>query len=126
MKKLTTFIITGMLLVGCANPPQESNKLTLGLVQSTVVKGANQTEITKVLGAPNIISKDKQGRETWAYDRISRDSEAKSGSMVGAGFFSGFIGAGGTSKSSASTSSKSLTVVTVSYTHLTLPTSDLV
>ena len=50
MKKLTTFIITGMLLVGCANPPQESNKLTLGLVQSTVVKGANQTEITKVLG----------------------------------------------------------------------------
>ena len=111
MKKLTTFIITGILWVGCANPPQESNKLTLGLVQSTVVKGANQTEIIKVLGAPNIISKDKQGRETWTYDRISRNSEAKSGSMVGAGFFSGFIGAGGTSKSSSSTSSKSLTVV---------------
>ena len=36
------------------------------------------TEITKVLGAPNIISKDKQGRETWTYDRISRESEAKS------------------------------------------------
>ena len=111
MKKLTAFIITGMLWVGCTNPPQESDKLTLGLVQSTVVKGANQTEIIKVLGAPNIISKDKQGRETWTYDRISRNSEAKSGSMVGAGFFSAFIGAGGTSKSSASTSSKSLTVV---------------
>ena len=100
-----------MLWVGCTNPPHESDKLTLGLVQATVIKGANQTEITKVLGAPNIISKDKQGRETWTYDRISRNSEAKSGSMVGAGFFSGFIGAGGTSKSSASTSSKSLTVV---------------
>jgi len=111
MKKLTTFIIAGMLWVGCTNPPQESDKLTLGLVQSTVVKGANQTEIIKVLGAPNIISKDKQGRETWTYDRISRNSEAKSGSMVGAGFFSGFIGGGGTSKSSSSTSSKSLTVV---------------
>jgi len=87
MKKLTTFIITCTLWIGCTNPPQESDKLTLGLVQSTVVKGANQTEIIKVLGAPNIISKDKQGRETWTYDRISRNSQAKSGSMVGAGFF---------------------------------------
>jgi len=111
MKKLTTFIITCTLWIGCTNPPQESDKLTLGLVQSTVIKGANQTEIIKVLGAPNIISKDKQGRETWTYDRISRNSEAKSGSMVGAGFFSVFSGAGGTSKSSSSTSSKSLTVV---------------
>ena len=50
MKKLTTFIITSMLWVGCTNPPHESDKLTLGLVQATVIKGANQTEITKVLG----------------------------------------------------------------------------
>ena len=78
MKKRISIILATMLLVGCANPPQESNKLTMGMVQSSVTKGANQTEITKVLGAPNIISKDKQGRETWTYDRISRESEAKS------------------------------------------------
>ena len=61
MKKLTTSIITCMLWIGCTNPPQEeSDKLTLGLVQSTVVKGANQTAIIKILGAPNIISKDNR------------------------------------------------------------------
>ena len=102
MKKRISIILATMLFVGCANPPQESNKLTMGIVQSSVTKGANQTEITKALGAPNIISKDKQGRETWTYDRISRESEAKS--MT-------FFGAGTGSKSSASTSSKSLTVI---------------
>jgi len=103
MKKRISIILAAMLLVGCSNPPQESNKLTLGLVQSSVVKGANQTEITKVLGAPNIISMDKQGRETWTYDRISKESEAQS-----FGWFALLIGG---SKSSNSNSSKSLTVV---------------
>ena len=83
MKKQINLILTIILLAGCSNPPKESNKLTLGLVQSSVVNGANQTEITKVLGAPNIISKDKQGRETWTYDRMSRDSESKSASGLG-------------------------------------------
>ncbi|MDP6033379.1 MAG: hypothetical protein QGH04_05960, partial [Candidatus Marinimicrobia bacterium] len=69
MKTKISLILSALLWVGCATPPQESNKLTMGMVQSSVTKGANQTEITKVLGAPNIISKDKQGRETWTYDR---------------------------------------------------------
>ena len=54
MKKRISILATLLLWVGCANPPQESNKLTLGMVQSNVVKGANQSEITRVLGAPNI------------------------------------------------------------------------
>ncbi len=108
----TLGLISTLLLAACANPPRESNRLTLGLVQSTVVKGANQTEITKVLGAPNIISKDKSGRETWTYDRISRDSEARSASFFSIfNPLSWFVGTGGASKSSASTSSRSLTVV---------------
>ena len=112
MKKRISIILATMLLVGCANPPQESNKLTMGMVQSSVTKGANQTEITKVLGAPNIISKDKQGRETWTYDRISRESQAKSMTFFGIITpISWFTGAGTRSKSSASTSSKSLTVI---------------
>ncbi len=112
MKKQINLILTIILLAGCSNPPKESNKLTLGLVQSSVVNGANQTEITKVLGAPNIISKDKQGRETWTYDRISRDSEAKSASFLSLlSPISWFTGVGTASKSSSSTSSKSLTVI---------------
>ena len=112
MKKRISILATLLLCVGCANPPQESNKLTLGMVQSNVVKGANQSEITKVLGAPNIISKDRQGRETWTYDRISRESQAKSASFFSIfNPISWFTGAGTASRSSSSTSSKSLTVV---------------
>ena len=66
MKKYNFLLIALFLIAGCSNSPKETpSKLTLGLAQSTVTKGANQTEITKVLGAPNIISMDKQGNETW-------------------------------------------------------------
>ena len=85
MKNFTSILIALLLITGCANAPKEtSTKLTLGLVQSTVTKGANQSEITKTLGAPNIISKDRQGNVTWTYDRISREST--SGSSAGIGF----------------------------------------
>ena len=69
MKKYFLPIFAILLITGCSNPPrEESSRMTLGLVQSVVQKGVNQTEIMKTLGAPNIISKDKQGRETWTYD----------------------------------------------------------
>jgi outer membrane protein assembly factor BamE (lipoprotein component of BamABCDE complex) len=112
MKKNILSILSIALITGCSNPPQQtSNKLTLGLVQSSVTKGANQVEITRVLGAPNIISKDKQGNETWVYDRISR--ERKSNSMAGFGFgaIGTWLGAGGGSRASDTSSSKSLTVI---------------
>ena len=105
-------LITLFVVSGCSNAPNETtSKLTLGLVQSTVTKGANQTDITKVLGAPNIISKDKQGNETWTYDRISREAQSSSGSGVGFGALFGWIFAGGKSSASSSTSNKSLTVI---------------
>ena len=51
MKNFTSILIALLLITGCANAPREtSTKLTLGLVQSTVTKGANQSEITKTLG----------------------------------------------------------------------------
>ena len=112
MKKNSLSLLSFLLLSACSNAPQQTNNnLTLGLVQSSVTKGANQVDITKILGAPNIISKDKQGNETWVYDRISR--ERKSNSMAGFGFgaIGAWMGAGGGSRSSDSSSSKSLTVI---------------
>jgi len=112
MKNYITMLITLFVVSGCSNAPNETtSKLTLGLVQSTVTKGANQTDITKVLGAPNIISKDKQGNETWTYDRISREAQSSSGSGVGFGALFGWVFAGGRSSASSSTSNKSLTVI---------------
>ena len=112
MKKYNFLLIPLFLIAGCSNAPKETpSKLTLGLAQSTVTKGANQTEITKVLGAPNIISMDKQGNETWTYDRISSDAETSSGSGVGFGALFGWVFAGGRSSASSSTSNRSLTVI---------------
>ena len=112
MIKYIPIFITFFALTGCSNSPNETtSKLTLGLAQSTVAKGANQTEIVKVLGAPNIISRDKQGNETWTYDRISRDTQSNSRSGAGFGALFGWIFAGGSSSASSSTSNKSLTVI---------------
>ena len=53
MKKYILPIFTILFISGCSNPPkEESSRMTLGLVQSVVEKGVNQTEIIKTLGAP--------------------------------------------------------------------------
>ncbi len=112
MKNYNSILVALLLVVGCSNAPRETtSKLTLGLAQSTVTKGANQSEIIKVLGAPNIISKDKSGNETWTYDRISRDAQSNSRTGAGFGALFGWVFAGGSSSSSSSMSNKSLTVI---------------
>ena len=112
MKNYITILIALFVIGGCSNAPKETtSKLTLGLVQSVVTKGANQTEIAKVLGAPNESSKDKQGNETWIYARNSREAQSGSSSGVGFGALFGWIFAGGKSSASSSTSNKSLTVI---------------
>ena len=112
MKKYIPLLFTLVFISGCSNRPQPAtSKLTFGTVQSTVVEGANQTDITRSLGSPNIISKDKQGNETWTYDRVSRENESKNIAGLGFGGLFGWMWGGTASKSSSSTSSKSLTVI---------------
>ena len=113
MNKIIIISHTSIILTSCAaNKPDNSNNLTLGTVQSKISKGQSQAAVMDALGSPNIVTKDSQGREVWTYDRISRENDASSGT----GFFimnplSWFTGGGVGSKSSASTSSKSLTVL---------------
>ena len=68
-------------LSSCASSqkaPQKSN-LTAGVVKSSIKKGVtSQTEILKLIGAPNIISKNKEGEEVWTYSRQSFDAESGS------------------------------------------------
>jgi len=99
------------LLFSCAVNAPASNNLTLGTVQKNVQIGFSQTEILKNLGSPNIITKDRQDREVWTYDKISKEKTSKGG----AGFliFNPFTWFGmGTSNFNKSTSSSnSLTVI---------------
>ena len=104
MNKIIIISLTSIIMFSCAvNKPDDSNNLTLGTVQSKISKGQSQSSVMDVLGSPNIVTKDSQGREVWTYDRISRDNEAQSG-----GFWFFLFGK---SSSASSSSSKSLTVL---------------
>jgi len=65
-----------LLLSGCAakmkalpaSSEQKSN-LTPGMVKESIVQGqTSQTDILRAFGAPNIITRDRGGREVWTYD----------------------------------------------------------
>ena len=113
MKKIIIISFTSIILFSCAaNKPDDNNNLTLGTMQSNISKGQSQSSVMDVLGSPNIVTKDSQGREVWTYDRISSENDASSSF----GFYilnpiSWFTGGGTNSKSSSTASSKSLTVL---------------
>lgn len=76
----------GMLfLAGCA--PQaliparqiETQRITLGNVQLIVKKGASSSDVIGALSSPNIITSNRDGTETWVYDKIATESEYAGG-----------------------------------------------
>ena len=72
-----------------ASSDQKSN-LTPAMVKKHIVLGSTtQTEILGIFGAPNVISRDKAGREVWTYDvqSVASSSAAtgRSGTVVAGG-----------------------------------------
>lgn len=51
----------------------ESRRLTVGTVQREIRKGMSGAGVIEVLGSPNVVSTDENGREVWVYDRFSTD-----------------------------------------------------
>ncbi len=49
----------------------EDKKMTLGVVQKEIQKGMAQDTVAMALGSPNIVTQDKEGKETWIYDKIA-------------------------------------------------------
>lgn len=98
----SSIVLIALLLSGCNNvnqvePVQKSN-LTTGMVKKTIIEGVTtQTEILKVFGAPNIITKNKSGNEVWTYDTISVEKSAEEG------YWNVIVGGVRGGKSSAST-----------------------
>ena len=102
--------------------PQE-RQMTVGMVQKEIKKGMSGAEVAEVLGSPNIVTTDAEGREVWVYDKISTDvtySRSSGGGIIGLliGGVSGDVlaggGAGGSFSKSAgaeSTTQRTLTVV---------------
>jgi len=107
----TIFLITLFVFLFGATGALFAEELTLGLVQSRIKKGMSQGEVAQAIGSPNIASNDRNGNETWIYDKISSETETVSenegkskssgfgvgggGSVGGSG---GFLGVGGGSQ----------------------------
>jgi len=62
--------------VGCQAPPNDTlpdRELTTGVVQREIRKGMSAAEVAEALGSPNIVARDKNGRETWIYEKFARE-----------------------------------------------------
>jgi hypothetical protein len=102
-----------------AAPSHGAATFTLGLVQQELRSGLSQAEVVERLGAPNILTRDAAGRESWVYDKVSTEVEASSGGVeiggVGAASGSsvfGLLGVRGGKRSERTRSTqKTLTVV---------------
>ena len=105
--------LLALLFFGCA-PKQhyknlhstEDRKMTVGTAQREIHKGMDQAAVAEVMGSPNIVSKDKEGFDTWIYDKIASEVSYSTGS-------SGILGLviGGHSAGAAASSQRTLTVV---------------
>lgn len=114
MNKLSVLMVAGCaLLAGCHAPatsyrPQSAQEnLTLGKVQMEIHKGMTQSEVLQALGSPNLVTRDKDGLETWAYDKASTEVISTRNSAFG----TVLVLSGQTSQSAAKVSQRTLTLI---------------
>jgi len=118
------FLLGGIVLLGtvvvglsgCMTPAarehseqlgsETEREMTVGVVQKEIRKGMSQAEVAEVLGSPNIVSKDKEGLETWIYDKIATEVSYSTGSRGIIGIIIGEKATG-----AAAQTQKTLTVI---------------
>lgn len=107
-----------------AGAPVTASALSYGTVTSQVQKGkTTQLELLQIFGGPSISTTDRDGVETWVYERTSTQSDVQSNSntaqgAASLGAFFKFVNvdvSGSTGRSSSGTSAassvRSLTVI---------------
>lgn len=106
--------VTALLLVGCGSTAptplidetrETVEKISVASAQKLKV-GDSATDVIKVLGSPNIITKSKSGHESWVYDRVSEQYE-----LIQSSEQDGFIFTTKTDKTKAASSTKTFIVV---------------
>lgn len=118
----TTLLVTGCATVGDhrqAVRDSSDEKLTLGVAQREIKVGMSPPDVAKALGSPNMVTKDKEGIETWIYDKISTEhaystsSGGIAGLVLAGGGGLGGGGLGSTSQASGASSrtQRTLTII---------------
>ena len=114
-------LAVALALTNCTTPPQpvaeRNSTLTQGQVQMNVQVGqTSKAEVVETFGAPNITTRNGDGREVWTYQRSARVSQSASRSGLWSILLApGARGAGGVLGSSSSsgfeTSSRMITLI---------------
>ena len=125
MFRTLLIVLTAFILTACETAPKRQasllsdKKMTVGVVQKEIRKGMSQADVARSLGSPNMVTRDKDGAETWIYDKISTEyaySETKAGvdSLIlgwGGSALGGLAPSVSSSSGATSTSQRTLTVI---------------
>lgn len=89
--------------------------LTLGVIQRTIKAGMSSSEVVESVGSPNLVTRGRNGRESWVYDRFSTESSERGISVGGGGLgvggsVLGVVGVSGGNKK-VTTSQRSLMLI---------------
>ncbi len=110
--------VTLATVLACASATQHQNSLgstqeremTLGIAQREIRVGMSQADVATAIGSPNFVTKDKDGKETWIYDKIASEA-SYSTSSGGTGLILALFGYAHQSSGAASSTQRTLTVV---------------
>jgi len=127
-----TVLITSLpIMISCTSARDHAQSLhseadrefTLGVVQKEIRIAMAADEVASALGSPNIVTRDKDGRDTWIYDKIATEASYSSSrtdlnaagfgaTAPGSSLLLGILGAGHQAQSGAqATTQKTLTVI---------------
>ena len=129
IKTITTSVVflLMVLLSGCMNvvdhrqalKDSSDEKITLGVAQREIREGLSQAEVAKALGSPNMVTKDRDGIETWIYDKVSTEtaySTSKNGVAglvlgIGGVVSGGGVGSASQAAGASSRTQRTLTII---------------
>ncbi len=79
----TLFVALSVFLSGCVTAPEplsiRNSPLTQGNVQMNIHTGlTTKADVLEIFGAPNVTTRDGQGREVWTYQRQAQISQQSS------------------------------------------------
>lgn len=81
MRGICIAVLSAAFLAGCALPVNkqiETERMTVAKAQSQIKIGMSSSEVVEVLGSPNMVTTDRERRETWVYDKVSTSVHAAS------------------------------------------------
>jgi outer membrane protein assembly factor BamE (lipoprotein component of BamABCDE complex) len=86
----------------------KNNSLTVAKAQSSLQKGMSGDDVAVALGSPNVVTSNKDGGETWIYDKVSTDETVASSGISGG---IPFLFGGGGNTAARSSTQKTLTII---------------